>query len=175
VMVNNKESIPVQLARQSIIYYLKNKKRLSLPDNLPPELTEKRAGVFVSLKKNGKLRGCIGTFLPTQDNIALEIIENAISAAVHDPRFSPVALDEVEKLTISVDILSAPEEVKDISELDPKKYGIIISHGYKKGLLLPDLEGVDTVEQQIDIARQKAGIYFNEDFKIERFEVKRYY
>ncbi len=174
-MVNNKESIPVQLARQSIIYYLKNKKRLSLPDNLPPELTEKRAGVFVSLKKNGKLRGCIGTFLPTQDNIALEIIENAISAAVHDPRFSPVALDEVEKLTISVDILSAPEEVKDISELDPKKYGIIISHGYKKGLLLPDLEGVDTVEQQIDIARQKAGIYFNEDFKIERFEVKRYY
>lgn len=174
-MVNNKESIPVQLARQSIIYYLKNKKRLSLPDNLPPELTEKRAGVFVSLKKNGKLRGCIGTFLPTQDNIALEIIENAISAAVHDPRFSPVTLDEVEKLTISVDILSAPEEVKDISELDPKKYGIIVSHGYKKGLLLPDLEGVDTVEQQIDIARQKAGIYFNEDFKIERFEVKRYY
>jgi len=174
-MVNNKESIPVQLARQSIIYYLKNKKRLSLPDNLPPELTEKRAGVFVSLKKNGKLRGCIGTFLPTQDNIALEIIENAISAAVHDPRFSPVTLDEVEKLTISVDILSTPEEVKDISELDPKKYGIIVSHGYKKGLLLPDLEGVDTVEQQIDIARQKAGIYFNEDFKIERFEVKRYY
>lgn len=157
-MVNNKESIPVQLARQSIIYYLKNKKRLSLPDNLPPELTEKRAGVFVSLKKNGKLRGCIGTFLPTQDNIALEIIENAISAAVHDPRFSPVTLDEVEKLTISVDILSTPEEVKDISELDPKKYGIIVSHGYKKGLLLPDLEGVDTVEQQIDIARQKAGI-----------------
>ncbi len=174
-MVNNKESIPVQLARQSIIYYLKNKKRLSLPDNLPPELTEKRAGVFVSLKKNGKLRGCIGTFLPTQDNIALEIIENAISAAVHDPRFSPVTLDEVEKLTISVDILSAPEEVKDISELDPKKYGIIVIHGYKKGLLLPDLEGVDTVEQQIDIARQKAGIYVNEDFKIERFEVKRYY
>lgn len=174
-MVNNKESIPVQLARQSIFYYLKNKKRLSLPDNLPPELTEKRAGVFVSLKKNGKLRGCIGTFLPNQDNIALEIIENAISAAVHDPRFSPVTLDEVEKLTISVDILSAPEEVKDISELDPKKYGIIVSHGYKKGLLLPDLEGVDTVEQQIDIARQKAGIYVNEDFKIERFEVKRYY
>jgi len=160
-MVNNKESIPVQLARQSIVYYLKNKKRLSLPDNLPPELTEKRAGVFVSLKKNGKLRGCIGTFLPNQDNIALEIIENAISAAVHDPRFSPVTLDEVEKLTISVDILSAPEEVKDISELDPKKYGIIVSHGYKKGLLLPDLEGVDTVEQQIDIARQKAGIYVN--------------
>jgi AmmeMemoRadiSam system protein A len=174
-MVNNKESIPVQLARQSIIYYLKNKKRLSLPDNLPPELTEKRAGVFVSLKKNGKLRGCIGTFLPTQDNIALEIIENAISAAVHDPRFSPVTLDEVEKLTISVDILSIPEEVKDISELDPKKYGIIISHGYKKGLLLPDLEGVDTVEEECDIGRQKAGFFFNVDVKIERFEVKRYY
>ena len=146
-----------------------------MPDDLPPELIEQQAGVFVSLKKGERLRGCIGTFLPNKDNIALEIIENAISSAIHDPRFSPVTLDEVGSLSISVDVLSAPEEIKNNSQLNPKKYGVIVSCGYKKGLLLPDLEGVDTIEQQIDIARQKAGIYADEDFKIERFEIKRYY
>jgi AmmeMemoRadiSam system protein A len=174
-MIQKSESIPVALARKSIAYYLQNRKKLPLPDDLPPELIEQQAGVFVSLKKGERLRGCIGTFLPNKDNIALEIIENAISSAIHDPRFSPVTLDEVGSLSISVDVLSAPEEIKNNSQLNPKKYGVIVSCGYKKGLLLPDLEGVDTIEQQIDIARQKAGIYADEDFKIERFEIKRYY
>jgi AmmeMemoRadiSam system protein A len=174
-MIQKSESIPVALARESIAYYLQNRKKLPLPDDLPPELIEQQAGVFVSLKKGERLRGCIGTFLPNKDNIALEIIENAISSAIHDPRFSPVTLDEVGSLSISVDVLSAPEEIKNNSQLNPKKYGVIVSCGYKKGLLLPDLEGVDTIEQQIDIARQKAGIYADEDFKIERFEIKRYH
>ncbi|MDD3631673.1 MAG: AmmeMemoRadiSam system protein A [Atribacterota bacterium] len=174
-MIQKSESIPVALARKSIAYYLQNRKKLPLPDDLPPELIEQQAGVFVSLKKGERLRGCIGTFLPNKDNIALEIIENAISSAIHDPRFSPVTLDEVGSLSISVDVLSAPEEIKNNSQLNPKKYGVIVSCGYKKGLLLPDLEGVDTIEQQIDIARQKAGIYADEDFKIERFEIKRYH
>ncbi len=173
-MPHKNESIPVALARKSIAHYLQNRKKLTLSDDLPEELIGKQAGVFVSLKKEGILRGCIGTFLPTKSNIAMEIIENAVSAAVRDPRFSPVTLDEVESLSISVDILSAPERVKDINQLNPKKYGVIVSCGYKKGLLLPDLEGVDTVEQQVGIARQKAGIYTDEDFKIERFEIKRY-
>jgi len=174
-MIQKSESIPVALARKSIAYYLQNRKKLPLPDDLPPELIEQQAGVFVSLKKGERLRGCIGTFLPNKDNIALEIIENAISSAIHDPRFSPVTLDEVGSLSISVDLLSVPEEIKNNSQLNPKKYGVIVSCGYKKGLLLPDLEGVDTIEQQIDIARQKAGIYADEDFKIERFEIKRYH
>lgn len=174
-MIQKSESIPVALARKSIAYYLQNRKKLPLPDDLPPELIEQQAGVFVSLKKGERLRGCIGTFLPNKDNIALEIIENAISSAIHDPRFSPVTLDEVGSLSISVDVLSAPEEIKNNSQLNPKKYGVIVSCGYKKGLLLPDLEGVDTIEQQIDIARQKAGIYADEDFEIERFEIKRYH
>lgn len=174
-MIQKSESIPVALARKSIAYYLQNRKKLPLPDDLPPELIEQQAGVFVSLKKGERLRGCIGTFLPNKDNIALEIIENAISSAIHDPRFSPVTLDEVGSLSISVDVLSVPEEIKNNSQLNPKKYGVIVSCGYKKGLLLPDLEGVDTIEQQIDIARQKAGIYADEDFKIERFEIKRYH
>jgi len=177
VFILNKklESIPVQLARKSIIYYLENNKVMALPEKLPEDLIDNRAGVFVSLKKDERLRGCIGTFLPTQNNIALEIIENAVSAATGDPRFPSVSLDEVYSLNISVDILSKPEEVDDISQLDPHKYGVIVSSGYKKGLLLPDLEGVDSIKYQIEIARQKAGISLSENYQIQRFEVKRYY
>jgi len=172
---NKKESIPVQLARKSIIYYLENNKIMALPEGIPDDLTKNHAGVFVSLKKEGNLRGCIGTFLPTRNNIALEIIENAVSAATRDPRFPPVSLNEINLLTISVDILSQPEEVDDVSQLDPRKYGVIVTSGFKKGLLLPDLEGVDTIEYQLDIARQKAGIARGENYQIQRFEVKRYY
>ncbi len=171
----SEESIQVQLARKSIVHFLERKQKMRSPGNLPEELTINRAGVFVSLKKDGHLRGCIGTFLPTQDNIALEIIENAVSAATRDPRFTPVNIDEVEKLDISVDILSPPEEVKDVSQLDPQKYGVIVNSGFKKGLLLPNLEGVDTAKDQLDIARRKAGIYPEEKVQLSRFEVKRYH
>ena len=113
-------------------------------------------------------------FVPTKDNIALEIIGNAVSAAIHDNRFYPVNLDEIDSLSISVDILSAPEKINNISQLDPKIYGVIVSYGFKKGLLLPNLDGIDSVEEQIDIARQKAGIFPGEDYTIERFSVKRF-
>ena len=174
-MKAKKESAYVRLARETIENYIKQGKIITPPLGLPEEMINQKAGVFVSLKKFGDLRGCIGTFMPTQENIAQEITKNAISAAVDDPRFSPVNFSELEDLSISVDVLSAPEEVKDISQLDPKKYGVIVSSGYKKGLLLPDLEGVDTVEYQIDIAKRKAGIYPGEKVKLYRFEVKRYY
>jgi len=174
-MKKNEESAYVRLARETIENYVKYGKIISPPKDLPSEMINKKAGVFVSLKKFGNLRGCIGTFMPTQENIAQEIIKNAISAAIDDPRFSPVTVSELEDLSISVDVLTAPEEVKDISQLDPKKYGVIVSSGYKKGLLLPDLEGVDTVEYQIDIAKRKAGIYPGEKIKLYRFEVKRYH
>jgi len=174
-MKAKKESAYVKLARETIENYIKQGKIITPPLGLPEEMINQKAGVFVSLKKFGDLRGCIGTFMPTQENIAQEIIKNAISAAVDDPRFSPVNFSELEDLSISVDVLSAPEEVKDISQLDPKKYGVIVSSGYKKGLLLPDLEGVDTVEYQIDIAKRKAGIYPGEKVKLYRFEVKRFF
>jgi len=170
-----KESIPVQLARKSIIYYLENNKTMALPENLPEDLTKNQAGVFVSLKKDGNLRGCIGTFLPTQDNIALEIIENAVSAATRDPRFPRLTMEEVDFLSISVDVLSLPEEVDDVSLLDPKKYGVIVSSGFKKGLLLPNLESVNSAEYQVEIAKRKAGIFPGEKIQLSRFEVKRYY
>jgi len=169
------ESVYVRLARETIENYIKQGKIITPPKDLPEEMIDQKAGVFVSLKKFGDLRGCIGTFMPTQENIAQEIIKNAISAAIDDPRFPPVTVPELEDLSISVDVLSAPEEVKDVSQLDPKKYGVIVSSGYKKGLLLPDLEGVDTAEYQIDIAKRKAGIYPDEKVKLYRFEVKRYH
>ncbi|TFG91882.1 MAG: AmmeMemoRadiSam system protein A [Candidatus Atribacteria bacterium] len=174
-MKAKEESAYVKLARETIDNYIKHGKIITLPLDLPKEMINQKAGVFVSLKKYGELRGCIGTFMPTQKNIAQEIIKNAISAAVEDPRFSPVNVSELEDLTISVDVLSNPEEVKDISQLDPKKYGVIVSSGYKKGLLLPDLEGVDTAEEQLNIARCKAGIYPDEKVKLYRFEVKRFF
>lgn len=174
-MKAKEESAYVRLARETIENYIKHEKIIAPPLNLPKEMINQKAGVFVSLKKFGNLRGCIGTFMPTQENIAQEIIKNAISAAIEDPRFSSVNATELEELTISVDILSAPEEVDDISHLDSKKYGVIVSSGYKKGLLLPDLEGVDTAREQVDIARRKAGIYPDEKVKLHRFEVKRYF
>ncbi|ACL68915.1 AmmeMemoRadiSam system protein A [Halothermothrix orenii] len=161
------------LARKTIEVYIKEGRQIKELTDLPEEL-KKRAGVFVSLKKDGKLRGCIGTFLPTQDNIAQEIIKNAISAAVHDPRFGPVRVEELNKIEISVDILTEPEKVNNRNELDPHKYGILVKKGHRTGLLLPDLEGIDSVEKQLEIARLKAGIRPDEEVEIYRFQVKRY-
>ncbi len=164
-----------RLARLTIEEYIKNHRIIDVPSDTPFELLEKRAGVFVTLHKHGGLRGCIGTFMPTQENIAKEIIRNAIAAATEDPRFPPVREEELPDIEISVDVLSEPEEVDDIEELDPKEYGIIVESRFKRGLLLPDIEGVDTVEEQIEIAKRKAGIYPGEPIKIYRFRVTRYH
>jgi len=167
------ESYPVSLARTSLQYYYGQGQMMPVPKDVPAAF-QGRAGVFVSLKKQGGLRGCIGTFLATQENIAMEIIVNAISAATEDPRFYPVTAEELPELSISVDILGVPEAVGGQEELDPARYGIIVCNGSRKGLLLPMLEGVDTVEQQIAITRQKAGISCDEPIEIYRFTVNRY-
>ncbi len=171
----SEEDFPVLLAKRTIEDYLRSGKVISPPSRIP-EVFQKKAGTFVSLHKKGKLRGCIGTYLPTQDNLANEIIKNAISAATQDPRFPPVDTSEIRDLEISVDVLSKPEPVKSKRELDPKKYGVIVSKGWQKGLLLPDLEGVDTVKQQLEIAKQKAGLGGTpvEQLEIQRFTVTRY-
>ncbi len=163
----------VALAKKSIEEYVKSQKVISTAGPLSPEMAEK-AGVFVSIKKHGQLRGCIGTFMPCTENIATETIRNAISAATEDPRFTPVKENELDELVYSVDVLSPPEKVEDVSELNPKIYGVIVTRGQRKGLLLPDLEGVDTVDEQLKIARMKAGIMPDEDVNIFRFKVHRY-
>ena len=165
----------VNLARASAEYFVTNGKVMPVPDWVSRELLNKTAGAFVSVHKFGALRGCIGTIASTQKNLALEIIENAVSAVSKDPRFSPVTQDELKYLDINVDVLGEAEKIKSPSELDVKKYGVIVQSGYKRGLLLPDLEGVDTVEQQIDIARRKGGIAPGEKIDLFRFEVVRHY
>lgn len=169
------ESFPVRLARQVLERYFSGaKNKLFDPAQVPEEFKNRRAGVFVSLKKHGQLRGCIGTIAPTYNTIAEEIAHNAISAAIRDPRFNPVEPGELPELDISVDVLTDPEPVQGLNELDPRRYGVIVSAGGRRGLLLPDLEGINTVEEQVNIARQKAGIGPGEAVRLERFEVVRY-
>ncbi len=163
----------IKLAKETVETYVRDGETPEPPKELTPEMKEK-AGVFVSIHKLGTLRGCIGTFEPTTENVAEEIINNAISSATRDPRFHSVAPNELKDLDYSVDVLTPPEPIESQEQLDPRKYGVIVQAGYSRGLLLPDLEGVDTVEKQIDICRQKAGIAPSEPLKLYRFQVKRY-
>jgi hypothetical protein len=162
----------VRLAKKTVETYIKEGKILKR-QRLTSEMKE-RAGVFVSIHRLGELRGCIGTIEPQRANVAEEIILNAISSATRDPRFLPITPDELKDLEYSIDVLTKPEPIKSKDQLDPKRYGVIVEAGWRKGVLLPDLEGVDSVEEQIDICRQKAGIMPNEPVKLYRFEVRRY-
>jgi AmmeMemoRadiSam system protein A len=161
-----------ELARKAVEKYVRYGKVFK-PRKLTAEMKSK-AGVFVSIKKHGELRGCIGTFMPMSANVAEEIVANAIGSATQDPRFVPIGVAELDDLKYSVDVLTRPEPVQSVDQLDPKKYGIIVESGFKRGLLLPDLERVDTVEEQIIICRAKAGISTGEPIKLYRFQVKRF-
>ena len=167
------EDACVRLAKDSLEKYVRTGKMLSRPEDLPDWMLKQRAGVFVSLHKHGDLRGCIGTIMPWSDCVADEIIALAVEAGTRDPRFQPVSASELADLEYHVDVLSAPEPAER-DQLDAKRYGVIVTNGYRRGLLLPDLEGVDTPGQQIAIALQKAGIYPSESYELERFTVERH-
>ena len=164
----------VRLAWQSVENYILEHRIMDIPADIPEELAQRRAGAFVSIHKQGQLRGCIGTISPVRNSLAMEIIENAVSAASRDPRFDPIRPDELKWLEISVDVLGEPENIASEEQLDVKRYGVIVSKGHRRGLLLPDLEGVDTPRQQVDIARRKAGIGPKEKVNLQRFEVVRH-
>lgn len=164
----------VSLARQTLENFVKKGKVIDIPDYVSEEMLGQKAGVFVSLKKHGQLRGCIGTISPVTESIAEEIIQNAISSGTRDPRFNPVKDFELNDLVYSVDVLNEPEPISSSAELDVTRYGVIVSSGYRRGLLLPNLEGIDTPEKQLDIALSKAGISKNDNYSIERFEVIRH-
>lgn len=166
-------SAEVELARMTVSRYLEDGKLPGIPKDLPPEL-KKKAAVFVCIKKEGRLRGCVGTYEPQYSSVAEEIMQNALRSAISDQRFAPLTVDEFSDLTFSVDVLGSVELVQDLSELDSKKYGVLVRVGERRGLLLPDLEGVDTVSEQISIAKQKGGIAPEEICEIYRFLVKRY-
>jgi len=164
-----------QLAKDTIENYLEKGEIIKPSTDLPQEFLEKKAGVFVTIKKDGELRGCIGTYLPTQKNIAEEIIYNAIAVAAEDYRFGPVSKEELPHLSYIVYILGELELIKDIKELDPKKYGIIVKTANRTGLLLPGLEGIDATKEQVSIACQKGGIHpEKEKITIYRFTVEKY-
>lgn len=180
------------LAKKAVESYVENGKVIEVPIDLPKEMLERRAGTFVTIEKQGQLRGCIGTYLPTKENVAQEIIHNAMAAASEDYRFGLVQKEELPLLSYTVYILSPPELVKDTKELNPKKYGIIVKtspitfpngtdvvfNGHfvaKSALLLPDLEGIETIDQQIDIACRKGGIDPKEEgILIYRFTVEKH-
>ncbi len=162
------------LARASFESWTREGARIDVPEGLPEDLTNRRAGCFVSLHIGDALRGCIGTIAPTQPTLADEIIENAIAACSRDPRFPAVVPDELERIHCSVDVLSEAEDITGPEDLDVRHYGVIVTNGFRRGLLLPDLDGVDTVEQQIAIAKQKAGIRPSEPCSLQRFEVIRH-
>jgi AmmeMemoRadiSam system protein A/AmmeMemoRadiSam system protein B len=164
----------VRLAYQSLDSYILRREVISVPEGLPEEMLHTRAGAFVSIHEHGRLRGCIGTIGPTTENVAMEIINNAISASTRDPRFAPIDATELKWLEVNVDVLGEPEDITSLDELDVKKYGVIVSSGRKRGLLLPDLDGVDTVEEQVAIAMQKGGITEDDRIHLQRFEVVRH-
>jgi AmmeMemoRadiSam system protein A len=165
----------VELARAAIETYVKEHRRLR-PDDAPIPIMEPPAGAFVTLhtQSSHELRGCIGTIAATEPTLTQEIISNAISAATRDPRFPPVGCDELDDLEIDVSVLYPPEPIQSEAELDPKCYGVIVQHGWRRGLLLPDIEGIDDAQTQVRYARMKAGINAREPVEMFRFRVEKY-
>jgi AmmeMemoRadiSam system protein A len=164
------------LARQAVESYVKKKKIITLPKNLPKEFLINRAGVFVTIMNQSNLRGCIGTYLPVKENIAQEIIQNAIAAASSDFRFNPITEHELPNLSYHIYILEKPTPIHDIKELDPKKYGVLIkSENGKSGLLLPDLDEIDTIEKQLNAVCHKCGVILgHEKIVICKFKARKY-
>lgn len=164
------------LAKKAIEAYIKENRKITVPQNLPSEFYKQKAGVFVSLHKGEFLRGCIGTSQPTQQNIGQEIIDNAIAAA-YDPRFAPLQPPELKHLSYEVYVLEKAETVDSLKKLNPHKYGLIVKSvsSAKSALLLPDLEGIKTPQEQFAICRQKAGINSSkEKLLLFRFKAKKY-
>jgi len=166
----------IKLARRSVEEYILNNRRISPDDlkNIPRFMLRDRAGVFVCMECSGELRGCMGTMEPYKENMARELIDNAITCATRDPRFYPLSPEELPYIKFSVDIIKEPEPIESTKEMDPKKYGVIVEAGMKKGLLLPDLEGIGEAERQIEIAKEKGGISPGESVRLYRFEVERH-
>ncbi len=166
----------VTVASEAIRVFVEEQRELDLSVESSTEIlrTTPSSGVFVCLKRAGELRGCIGTTEPTKPTLLEEVISNAIAAATRDPRFPPVQSSELEELRVSVDVLSRPELVTDFTLLDHRRYGVVARAGGKHGVLLPDIEGIYSVEEQLTVVRQKAGLAAEEVAEFFRFEVTRY-
>lgn len=168
------QSLP-ELARKTVETYINQNQKLAIPESGLDAFRQQQAGVFVTLKTaTQQLRGCIGTIAPVCANILEETIQNAISAATRDPRFKPVQKTELDGLLYSVSVLHAPEQIFSTEALDPRRYGVIVASRGKRGLLLPDLEGINTVDEQVTHAMYKGGIFPTESIELYRFQVDKY-
>lgn len=163
----------IALAHKAVKTYLENGQIISAPVPLPPEMSIS-AAVFVSIYTDGQLRGCRGTIIPTEPNLAEAIIQIAIASATDDPRFLPITLPEVPGIKIKIDVLSPLEPVKDINNLDEKVYGVMIQGGRRRAVLLPNIAAVDSVSRQLELVRKKAGLSPNEPANLYQFTVTRY-
>lgn len=171
-------NLPVQkfvldLAKRAIESFIKNGVTLQTDTEIPLELSDKSSGVFVTIKEGKNLRGCIGTVLESAGYMKDDIVKNAIAAATKDPRFPPVTISELSSLSYSVDVLKKPFKAENISALNPKKYGVMVRKGSRQGLLLPDIDGVNTVYDQLNVACLKAGISLYDNPEVYAFEVIR--
>lgn len=167
---------PPELARRAVEAFIREGKRLEPPAGVAGVVAA-RAGVFVTLRtRDGALRGCIGTIMPVHTSVAAEIIDSAIGAATRDPRFPPVRPDELASLTYGVDVLSPPEPVGGVEDLDPSTYGVIVEtlDGRRRGLLLPRIAGIASAEDQWRAVHLKAGIRPGQAVRVERFTVTRF-
>lgn len=166
----------VKLAAEAVEVFVRDRRTFAPPPDFFEQFphAHRRAGAFVCLKARGLLRGCIGTTEPTRETLAVEVIENAVAAASRDPRFAPVSPDELLELAITVDVLSTPEPVADETQLDHRRYGVIVRAGGRRGVLLPDIEHIESVREQVATVRLKAGIGRDELVELFRFEVMRY-
>lgn len=165
---------PIELAGKTVETYLLTGRMPALPQDAPPEWS-RPAGAFVSLKRDGRLRGCIGTYIARHPTLIEEIMHNAVSSAVDDPRFLPITIDELSQVKFSIDVLGPLEAVMTNKDLDPSIFGVLVrGAGNRAGLLLPDLEGIDTVDKQVEIAMRKGGLSPDEAVETYRFRVKRY-
>lgn len=165
--------LPALFAREVVSLYVERNVILEVSFPVSDEFSSP-AGAFVSIKTTEGLRGCMGTISPQQENVVEEIAANAIMAATRDPRFSPIVTSELSRLYFSVDILGQEEPIDSPRELDPIRYGVIVRRGHLSGLLLPNLEGVESAEHQVAIAMQKAGITEGLKVSLSRFAVTRY-
>jgi AmmeMemoRadiSam system protein A/AmmeMemoRadiSam system protein B len=170
---DDEEEAVLGLVRRTVEAFVRGEEGPALPSALPRSL-QRRAAAFVCLKKEGQLRGCIGTTRPTQEDLAHELLRNAVSAASRDPRFEPVRPDELDALRYSVDVLDEPETIGSVDQLDPSVYGVIVRSGPRSAVLLPNIEGIESAEVQVELARRKAGIGPGEPLELQRFRAWRY-
>ncbi len=176
---HSNEDAYISLARLALETYVLTGEQLDLsrdvPEGLPDELLQSSTGVFVTIRQAGNLRGCIGTIMPHSSSLASEICANVIAAGSSDPRFPSITADELDDLIYEVAVLHEPESCT-LADLNPTLYGVVVNTpDGRRGIMLPGLEGISSVDEQVMAAALKGGIALGRDEVFyQRFRVTRH-